>query len=87
MSLSKNPISAELIEILKSQVKSSEILTPSSAGYSKAIARWSDAAVKPAVSKVYMTLFVLSSMEEYIWLMKRVKTNEILSVGCCPACY
>ncbi|DAA73872.1 TPA_exp: putative FAD binding oxidoreductase [Trichophyton benhamiae CBS 112371] len=48
MSLSKNPISAELIEILKSQVKSSEVLTPSSAGYSKAIARWSNAAVKPA---------------------------------------
>ncbi|EFR02279.1 mitomycin radical oxidase [Nannizzia gypsea CBS 118893] len=48
MSLPTNPISAELTEILKSQVKSSEILTPSSAGYADAIARWSDAAVKPA---------------------------------------
>lgn len=64
MSLPKNPISAELIEILKSQVRSSEILTPSSAGYAEAIARWSDAAVKPAVSKQHTTLFVPSSMED-----------------------
>ncbi|KAF3481869.1 uncharacterized protein GIQ15_04628 [Arthroderma uncinatum] len=48
MSLPKNPITAELIETLKSQVKSSEILIPSSAGYAEAIARWSEAAVKSA---------------------------------------
>ncbi|KAK2882712.1 hypothetical protein FQN49_000074 [Arthroderma sp. PD_2] len=44
----KNPITTELIETLKSQVKSSEILIPSSAGYADAIARWSDTAIKPA---------------------------------------